>query len=166
VLRARQPRHLLGVQLLRLDERLQLQHALARARAPVGFAAVLFIDLDRFKVVNDSLGHATGDHLLVEVARRLSGAVRSTDMVARWGGEEFVVLLRDCALDDAVERAEEIRRQIAGRTFPGVGMVTVSVGAAQLTGADDATSLLGRADEALYEAKRAGRNKVVAGGRR
>jgi diguanylate cyclase (GGDEF)-like protein len=128
--------------------------------------SVLMVDIDNFKAINDSFGHQVGDEVLVEVARRLIGAVRSTDMVARWGGEEFVVLLRDCALDHAVERAEEIRRQIADPIFPGVGTVTVSVGAAQLTGDEDVTSLLGRADEALYEAKRAGRNTVVAGERR
>lgn len=137
----------------------------AQGDGPVKPLSILMVDIDNFKAINDSFGHPAGDAVLVEVARRLSESVRSSDMVARWGGEEFVVLLRDCTLDDAVERAEEIRRQIAERTFPGVGTVTVSVGAAQLTVDEDVASLLGRADEALYEAKRAGRNKVVARGR-
>ena len=137
----------------------------AQGDGPLKPLSILMVDIDNFKAINDSFGHPAGDAVLVEVARRLSESVRSSDMVARWGGEEFVVLLRDCTLDDAVERAEEIRRQIAERTFPGVGTVTVSVGAAQLTVDEDVASLLGRADEALYEAKRAGRNKVVARGR-
>ena len=137
-----------------------------RGDIPLEPLSVLMVDIDNFKAINDSFGHQAGDEVLIEVARRLSEAVRSSDMVARWGGEEFVVLLRDCALDDAVQRAEEIRRQIADRTFPGVGTVTVSLGAAQLAAGEDVASLLGRADEALYDAKRAGRNKVVAGGPR
>ena len=75
--------------------------------------SVLMVDIDNFKVINDTYGHETGDTVLIELARRLAGAVRGTDMVARWGGEEFVVLLRDCPLADAVTRAESIRRQIA-----------------------------------------------------
>lgn len=128
--------------------------------------SVLMIDIDNFKSINDTHGHQTGDEVLIEVARRLADAIRSTDMVARWGGEEFIVLLRDCALDDAVARAEKIRRQIADTVVSGVRTVTASVGVAELTPDDDLTSWLGRADNALYEAKRAGRNTVVAGERR
>ena len=101
--------------------------------------------------------------MLVEVARRLTAAVRTTDMVSRWGGEEFVVQLRDCPLSDAVARAEKIRRQIADIPFPVVGTVTVSIGAAELHEGDDLATWLGRADAALYQAKRAGRNAVAPG---
>ncbi|MBU3707473.1 MAG: GGDEF domain-containing protein [Mycobacterium sp.] len=106
-----------------------------------------------------------GDTVLVEVANRLTAAVRRTDTVVRWGGEEFVILLRDCALDDAVARAEHIRRRIADGVFSGVRAVTASVGAAELAPGDDLDSWLSRADATLYEAKRAGRNTVVAGRR-
>ena len=123
----------------------------------------ILLDLDDFKSINDRFGHQSGDEVLVEVARRLGAAVRHTDAVARWGGEEFVILLRNCPLDDAVGRAEAIRRQISDTTFSGVGTVTASIGAAQLTGQEDVASLLSRADSALYQAKRSGRNMVVAG---
>ena len=127
--------------------------------------SVLMVDIDDFKSINDTHGHQRGDAVLVEVAKRLVGAVRSTDVVVRWGGEEFVILLRDCALNDAVVRAEHLRRRIADGVFSGVRTVTASVGAAQLTPGDDLDSWLSRADAALYEAKRAGRNTVVAGRR-
>jgi len=123
---------------------------------------VLMVDIDNFKSINDRFGHQTGDHVLIEVARRLGESVRGTDMVARWGGEEFVILLRDCGLAEACARAEEIRQQIAGSSFPRVGTVTVSIGVAQLEAGDELTSWLDRADEALYEAKRSGRNTVVS----
>ena len=125
--------------------------------------AVLMVDIDNFKSINDTYGHLTGDRVLIEVARRLTAAVRTTDMVSRWGGEEFVVQLRDCPLSDAVARAEKIRRQIADIPFPVVGTVTVSIGAAELHEGDDLATWLGRADAALYQAKRAGRNAVAPG---
>ena len=133
----------------------------ATAQADREPLAVLMVDLDNFKSINDTHGHQSGDDVLVEVARRLTGAVRGNDMVARWGGEEFVVLLRDCPLEDAVARAEKIRRQIADTAFPGIGTVTVSVGVAQLTPGEILASSLDRADKALYQAKRSGRNTVV-----
>lgn len=128
--------------------------------------SVLMVDIDNFKSINDGFGHPAGDQVLIELARRLAESVRSADMVARWGGEEFVILLRDCSLKDAVARAEKIRRQIGDAPFAGVGKVTVSIGVAQRTADEESASWLGRADKALYEAKRAGRNTVVAGERR
>ena len=123
--------------------------------------SVLMIDIDNFKFVNDSFGHQSGDQVLIDMSQRLVRAVRDTDMVARWGGEEFLVLLRDCRIEDATARAEKIRRQVADTLFPGVGTITVSIGVAQRTGDEDLTAWLGRADAALYEAKRTGRNTVV-----
>jgi diguanylate cyclase (GGDEF)-like protein len=143
-----------------------LEAATAQPDQDGGPLSVLMVDIDNFKAINDTHGHETGDTVLIELARRLAGAVRSTDMVARWGGEEFVILLRDCPLDDAVIRAEKIRRQIADVSFPGAGTITVSIGAAQLVADDDVTSWVARSDKALYEAKRAGRNTVAAGERR
>ncbi|MGI9163644.1 MAG: sensor domain-containing diguanylate cyclase [Mycobacterium sp.] len=132
-----------------------------RPERPRRRASVLMVDIDNFKAINDSFGHQAGDEVLVEMARRLFAAVRDTDVAARWGGEEFVILLHECAIADAVGRAEKIRRQIADTPFSGVGTVTVSVGVAQLADDDDLASWLGRADRALYEAKRVGRNTVV-----
>jgi diguanylate cyclase (GGDEF)-like protein/PAS domain S-box-containing protein len=125
--------------------------------------SVLTIDIDNFKSINDTYGHQAGDDVLIELAGRLVGAVRDTDMVARWGGEEFVVLLHDCSLNAAVNRAEKIRRHIADVPFAGVGTVTVSIGAAQLAPDEGVASWLARSDRALYQAKRSGRNTVVAG---
>lgn len=122
---------------------------------------MLMIDIDRFKDINDTHGHQTGDRVLIEVARRLRDNLRGTDIVGRWGGEEFVVLLRSCGLRDALGTAEKLRRQIADSPFEGLRTVTISIGATQLRGEDDLGSWLGRADAALYEAKRAGRDTVV-----
>ncbi|MGI9124158.1 MAG: sensor domain-containing diguanylate cyclase, partial [Mycobacterium sp.] len=81
-----------------------------RDREPL---SVLMVDIDNFKSINDTFGHQAGDQVLVELGRRLAGAVRSADMVARWGGEEFVIMLRNCLLEDAVARADKIRHEIA-----------------------------------------------------
>jgi diguanylate cyclase (GGDEF)-like protein len=120
------------------------------------------LDIDHFKAINDTFGHQAGDHALIEVASRLRRSLRGNDMVARWGGEEFVVLLRDCVLSDALRLAEDIRAAIAEVPFGALGSLTVSVGAAEVRADEDLTSWLGRADQALYRAKRAGRNEVVA----
>ena len=132
------------------------------ARRPSQALSMLMLDIDHFKAVNDTFGHQAGDHVLIEVASRLRRSLRGNDMVARWGGEEFIVLLRDCVLSDALRLAEDIRAAIAEVPFGSLGSLTVSVGAAEVRADEDLTSWLGRADQALYRAKRAGRNEVVA----
>lgn len=124
-----------------------------RGRYPV---AMLMLDIDHFKTVNDTHGHQAGDLILAEVARLLREHVRHTDMVARWGGEEFVVLLRHCNRRGAMAAAESLRIGIAGRC-----RVTVSIGVAELATGDDLAGWLHRADSGLYRAKRAGRNSVA-----
>ena len=124
--------------------------------------SLLMLDVDKFKAINDTMGHQAGDLVLVEIARRLVAVCRDTDMVARWGGEEFVILLRDCALRDGMKIAEEIRATIADTPFLDAGTVTVSIGVAEATAKDDLTSWVARADEALYAAKGSGRNTVRA----
>lgn len=124
--------------------------------------SLLMIDIDRFKTINDTHGHQTGDRVLTEVARRLLGNVRGTDVVGRWGGEEFLVLLRHCGLADAIATAEKLRQRVGQLPIDPAGSVTVSVGAAELQPGDDINTWLGRADAALYEAKRSGRNRIVA----
>jgi len=131
-------------------------------RRPGQALSLLMLDIDHFKAINDTFGHQAGDHVLIEIASRLRRSLRGNDMVARWGGEEFVVLLRDCALPDALRLAEDIRAAIGEVPFGALGSLTVSVGAAQLGSDEDLTSWLGRADQALYRAKRSGRNEVVA----
>jgi diguanylate cyclase (GGDEF)-like protein/PAS domain S-box-containing protein len=125
--------------------------------------SLLMLDVDNFKAINDTRGHQAGDRVLVEIGRRLVAVCRDTDMVARWGGEEFVILLRDCALQEGVHIAENIRATIADAPFIDAGVVTVSMGVAEATGDDDLTSWVARADAALYVAKGSGRNTVRAG---
>lgn len=122
---------------------------------------LLMIDLDLFKRLNDTHGHAAGDTALGLVARVLRTQTRQTDLLARIGGEEFAVALRDCALEDAMKRAEEIRLAVEVRSGDWTAPLTVSIGVAALT-ADTPTceELMARADAALYEAKRSGRNTV------
>ena len=124
--------------------------------------SLLMLDIDHFKSINDRHGHQAGDHVLIDISHRLQDSLPSTDMVARWGGEEFVVLLRGCHIADAVAIAEKIRARIADAEFDDAGRATVSIGVAELTSDDDLDSWLARADEALYKAKRSGRNAVRA----
>jgi diguanylate cyclase (GGDEF)-like protein/PAS domain S-box-containing protein len=135
----------------------RLQHALARLGDRESLLAVLFIDLDRFKIVNDGLGHDTGDELLVEVARRLTAAVRRQDTVARLGGDEFVVVCEELA-------DEQVAEELAGRVADALSApfvlsraevsVTASVGVATTRRpSDQPVSLLRDADAAMYRAK-------------
>lgn len=152
---------------LSLSER--LTHAMARAeRRPERLLAVLAIDLDGFKGVNDRFGHQVGDKLLVEVARRIKAELRPYDTVARLGGDEMVVLLEDLeGLFEARSIAERLVASIAAPfDFPTDGAeaprVTASIGGVIHPGAvEGMAGLLARADEALYDAKRAGKNRVV-----
>ena len=122
--------------------------------------SLLMLDLDHFKDVNDFHGHHKGDLVLVEFCRRLAEPLRSSDVLARWGGEEFIILMRHCPVADAVPAAERFRRLIGDTPFDEVGTVTVSIGVAGLQPEDDIITWLRRADRALYDAKDKGRNTV------
>lgn len=122
---------------------------------------MLMIDLDLFKQLNDTHGHAAGDSALALVAGVLRTQTRQTDLLARIGGEEFAVALRDCALADGLRRAEQIRRAVESVSAGWPTPLTVSIGVAALhTDASTCEGLMARADAALYEAKRSGRNTV------
>ncbi|MFN8017203.1 MAG: EAL domain-containing protein [Acidimicrobiales bacterium] len=139
----------------------RLGHAVERARRVGDVTALLFLDLDRFKVVNDSMGHEAGDLLLVEVAQRLERVVRTSDTVARLGGDEFVVLVESVAdTDEVIAMAERIRAVVADPVALPKGQVTVtaSIGIAFDRGRG-AEHLLRDADTALYRAKEKGRNQ-------
>jgi len=123
--------------------------------------AVLMLDLDRFKVLNDTYGHPVGDRVLVALAERLRAHVRASDLVARWGGEEFVVVAPETATSQARKLAEHLRAQVAKDAFLDGHRVTVSVGVASFRPGDDIEALVSRADAALYRAKEAGRNRVT-----
>ena len=125
--------------------------------------ALVMLDIDGFKAVNDSAGHIAGDRVLSGVANAMRASLRSSDIICRWGGEEFLVALRNCDLGNAERIAETIRQTVAGAAFTFEGRaipVTVSLGVAMLRGGETADSLVARADTALYEAKRAGRDCV------
>jgi diguanylate cyclase (GGDEF)-like protein/PAS domain S-box-containing protein len=139
----------------------RLGHAVERARRVGDLTALLFLDLDRFKLVNDSMGHEAGDLLLVEVAQRLEQAVRTGDSVARLGGDEFVVLVESVSETDEVSAlAERIGSVVAAPIQLPQGMVTVtaSIGIAYDSGRGP-EHLLRDADTALYRAKEKGRNR-------
>jgi two-component system cell cycle response regulator len=145
-----------------------LNHLLAEGRSrgfrPVSF---LMLDIDHFKVINDTYGHAVGDDILREFANRMRRGVRGVDMAARFGGEEFVVVMPDTDIEVAARVAERLREDIGEVPFivgepAGELSVTVSIGASQSIGPEEAASkLLARADKALYDAKHDGRNQVV-----
>ena len=124
--------------------------------------AVLMIDIDFFKPINDAHGHATGDQVLAQVARILSATVRESDFVSRYGGEEFLVLLPDTALDVARSVAEKMRAAVAAATHRVAGPITISIGLAMVSPQQgDLEAAVAQADDALYEAKRSGRDRVV-----
>jgi two-component system cell cycle response regulator len=127
---------------------------------------VLVLDIDYFKAINDSYGHDAGDDVLREFATRIRKSIRGIDLACRYGGEEFVVVMPETDLAVATIVAERLRRRIASEPFPiQQGSrnveVTISIGIAGLRGTDNAASVLKRADQALYRAKRDGRNRVV-----
>ncbi|HZQ87938.1 MAG TPA: EAL domain-containing protein, partial [Acidimicrobiales bacterium] len=139
----------------------RLRHALSRRRRDRSTAAILFIDLDRFKAVNDSLGHEAGDRLLLAVAARIPGALRNGDTLARLGGDEFVVLCEDVrGSTDATAIAERVLETLSGPFTLATGEIFIgaSVGVAVASGTDqDAEELLGDADMAMYRAKERGK---------
>lgn len=150
----------------------RLLEEVARARRQQYEVSVMYIDIDHFKKVNDTVGHHGGDEVLREVAARIKAELRLSDALARFGGEEFVVLLIDAGIDSATMVAQRIRASIAGTPFrlanDATILVSVSIGVATL---DDyerenplesvAHKLVAHADAALYQAKESGRNRVV-----
>lgn len=123
---------------------------------------LMMIDVDNFKLFNDRYGHIAGDRVLVAVAEALREYLRPTDLVARFGGDEFAVLLPDLQLKQARQTAERIRQQVAGLSPSSLATaVTISIGLASRTADDDVATLVQRADEAMYDAKQGGRNRVA-----
>jgi len=131
------------------------QHSEERVQSAIA------IDIDHFKKINDRYGHDAGDEVLVSLAGLLRKRCRTLDVVSRFGGEEFILLLPGTALSDAAAMAERIREAVSMTSFPFISAMTVSLGVATLSDTDDKESLLRRADEALYAAKDDGRNRVM-----
>ena len=126
----------------------------------ISFALVV-VDIDNFKNINDRFGHQVGDEVLQIFATLLKENLRSEDLIARWGGEEFLFAIQTEDIDTAIERVETIRKVIASYPFKMVGDVTASFGVGWREEEDDLDTLLQRADKALYQAKHGGKNQVV-----
>ena len=141
-----------------LDSRLVKVFEEAQAPGVVPFSAI-FLDIDHFKSINDNNSHQIGDQVLVDVAHLVEDELYSGELVARYGGEEFVIICPETELSDAYQRAERLRRAIISAEPAGL-KVTASFGVAQLDGDDSADSVLRRADAAMFEAKRGGRNRT------
>jgi diguanylate cyclase (GGDEF)-like protein len=122
--------------------------------------SLIIFDIDYFKKINDTYGHLTGDKILKEIGEVVRRNIRQSEYFVRWGGEEFIVLMPNTGLQGAKMVAEKLRRAVESNDFSDVGKVTCSFGVTQLFTEDTITSFLQRADEALYEAKKEGRNRV------
>lgn len=129
-----------------------------RTKTPMALA---IFDIDHFKRINDTYGHDGGDEVLKALAHLISSKIRATDFFARWGGEEFVLLLRDNNCNAVMAAAEKLRNQIENTVFPAVGKVTCSFGVAAWEQGDTEEGFVARADKALYAAKKGGRNQVI-----
>ena len=127
--------------------------------------AVLMADIDHFKKVNDTYGHPAGDEVLKKFAQVAGSALRRCDLLCRWGGEEFLILLRGTVQEESLQIADRIRRRVESLIFPpyeDCGLLTVSIGSAALPPGKQLEELVSEADQALYRAKREGRNRVAA----
>ena len=143
----------------------RLTDALTDARRSAGPLSLITVDIDHFKAVNDTWGHATGDAVLKNLAKAATEALRKDDLFGRIGGEEFCVLLPGTDLEEALVLAERLRSHVESQAVPhaeGVIRYTISAGVA-MAGDESPDGLLQRADRALYAAKQAGRNKVARG---
>ncbi|MCF6324328.1 MAG: GGDEF domain-containing protein [Gammaproteobacteria bacterium] len=138
-----------------------LKNEILRANRHKRPVSILLMDLDYFKKINDQYGHDVGDEVLRSVAKIISESVRATDVVARWGGEEFLILLPETDVNGSKIIAEKVREKIASHQFPEVNHVTLSIGVSiMVLDVDNAETLVKKSDLALYRAKEAGRNCV------
>jgi len=126
--------------------------------------SLIMLDIDHFKAINDRFGHLTGDRVLVELADLLRQRIRSADLLVRWGGEEFLIMLAHTDLDQAILLAEGLRGILQARLFPEIGHLTVSLGVAQYRPPESVDALLTRVDNLMYQAKEKGRNRVAHDG--
>jgi diguanylate cyclase (GGDEF)-like protein len=156
----------------------QFERAVSSARRNRTPLSLVLIDIDRFKDINDQFGHLKGDEVIREIAQTLRGLVRTGDAIARWGGEEFLIVLNNCAQAEAVALAEKLRAAVENKSFnltsgsmnaplngspgsePAQTKITISAGVTQHDLAETDDACFARADKALYQAKQAGRNRV------
>jgi diguanylate cyclase (GGDEF)-like protein/PAS domain S-box-containing protein len=121
---------------------------------------IAILDIDWFKSINDTYGHEMGDMVLVKIAECLKENTRSTDIVARWGGEEFLILLRKTTLEGALKLAEKLRKEMQKIVIHPIPPITISIGLAEYNKNESLNDVVARADDALYEAKAEGKNRV------
>jgi diguanylate cyclase (GGDEF)-like protein len=148
---------------LKFDQALSIE--MSRADLYAAPLCLVLYDVDHFKDVNDTHGHQVGDQVLAQLSRLVAGNMRDCDVLARWGGEEFILLLPGCEAARAHAAAERLRVLVSQTAFDGVENVTCSFGVAAYAEGDTAATLIARADHALYRAKVAGRNRVELAGR-
>lgn len=139
---------------------LELERELSRANRYKNSLTLIVIDIDLFKQVNDTYGHQVGDMVLISVAKLIADNIRRSDIIARWGGEEFIIMSTQTALAGALKLAEKVRRLLAAYKMDVVGTITASFGVAEYRQNESAESFFKRADTLLYKAKKAGRNRV------
>jgi len=139
---------------------LEIEHELSRANRYQNSLALIVIDIDLFKQVNDTYGHQVGDKVLISVANLIKDNIRRSDFLARWGGEEFIIMCTQTALTGALSLAEKVRGLIEVCNMGEVGSITASFGVAEYRQNESAESFFRRADTLLYKAKEAGRNRV------
>lgn len=138
----------------------KLEEEIERAKRNGNKFSLIMLDIDRFKSINDRFGHNAGDLVLKSMAEMIKNRIRKIDTLARWGGEEFVLLLPDTPVENAARLAEELRESLSRMDIQGVGRVTASFGVAGYCPGDSVDSLVNKADNMMYEAKAAGRNCV------
>lgn len=147
--------------MLKIANRRHLQQLMDRYDANQQSITLLLIDIDNFKLINDTHGHQAGDQVLSKLVDCIQSNLRPSDVIGRWGGEEFMILAQGTLGDDVMQLAERIRLAVENETFPYVKKVTISMGVAGLNHNIDIEATFRYADKALYKAKRQGRNKVV-----
>jgi diguanylate cyclase (GGDEF)-like protein len=125
--------------------------------------SLVFIDIDDFKTINDNFGHEVGDKVLIRISNILKSSVRKSDLVARWGGEEFIIVFINSSLEDSIVSIEKIKGLIQSDyllTELAGSDITASFGVTQLKEKDSIDSIINRADQAMYRSKRTGKNKI------
>ena len=146
--------------LTRTAGELALENAYMQHRGGKLPMSIAMVDIDHFKKVNDNWGHSKGDTVLKTISSTMTATLRSNDTVIRWGGEEFLLIFGGCHLEQSNVLAERCRQAIEHQVHPDVGTVTVSIGVGELQPEEALSDLIERVDQALYAAKRAGRNQI------
>ena len=142
---------------------ISFQQSMREVRRSSQSLSIMLFDIDWFKKINDTHGHLVGDHVIKEITSLSKDVVRGSDVLCRWGGEEFVILLKNCGLEQAYKIAEQLRFKVMNHDFGfplGATLVTVSVGVAEWVNSETQDQLFSRVDKAMYVAKKIGRNRV------